>query len=80
MNLEDKGFLNKYLEMNGYNQDKIDIKNFAQNFGKSQFYNTYDNNQNNLGSIKFSLVKSEVFNSIGSTPYRPSKSFLAYFV
>jgi hypothetical protein len=45
---EDKESLKKYLLLSGYNEDKISIKNFAQNFGKTSTYdNLYDNNNIN---------------------------------
>ena len=44
---EDKESLKKYLMMSGFNEDKINIKYFAQNFGKTSTYdNLYSNNQN----------------------------------
>ena len=42
---EDKESLTKYLVMCGYNEDQINIKNFAQNFGKtSTYFNVLDEN------------------------------------
>ena len=43
---EDKDSLKKYLVMSGYNEDKINAKNFAQNFGKtSTYFKVYDDNK-----------------------------------
>jgi len=47
LNDEDKESLKKYLMLSGYNEDKIDIKTFAQNFGKtSTYFDPYANNEN----------------------------------
>ena len=47
LNDEDKESLKKYLKLSGFNEDKIDIKTFAQNFGKtSTYFDPYENNEN----------------------------------
>ena len=47
LNDEDKESLKKYLMLSGFNEDKIDIKTFAQNFGKtSTYFDPYANNEN----------------------------------
>ena len=43
---EDKNSLKKYLMMSGINENKIDIKNFAQNFGKTTMYDNLLGNSN----------------------------------
>ena len=47
LNDQDKESLKKYLMLSGYNEDRIDIKKFAQNFGKtSTYFDPYSNNEN----------------------------------
>ena len=47
LNDEDKESLKKYLMLSGFNEDKIDIKTFAQNFGKtSTYFDPYASNEN----------------------------------
>ena len=44
---EDKESLKKYLKMSGFTEDKINIKAFAQNFGKtSTYFDLYSKNKN----------------------------------
>ena len=51
LNDEDKESLKKYLMLSGFNEDKIDIKSFAQNFGKtSTYFDPYANNENKNGN------------------------------
>ena len=46
---EDKESLKKYLTMSGYKEDQINVKNFAQNFGKTSTYdNLYNDNKNEI--------------------------------
>ena len=46
---EDKESLKKYLKLSGFNEDKINIKNFAQNFGKTSTYdNVYNENKKDI--------------------------------
>ncbi len=54
---EDKNSLKKYLMVSGINENKIDIKNFAQNFGKTTMYD------NILGNSNSKFSNSRVSNS-----------------
>ena len=54
---EDKNSLKKYLMISGINENKIDIKNFAQNFGKTTMYD------NILGNSNSKFSNSRVSNS-----------------
>ena len=55
LNDEDKESLKKYLIMCGYNENQINVKNFAQNFGKTSTYdNLYDNNNKTDINIQMS--------------------------
>ena len=56
---EDKNSLRKYLMMSGINENKIDIKNFAQNFGKTTMYDNLCANSNS----KFSNSKVSMSHS-----------------
>ena len=56
---EDKNSLKKYLMMSGINENKIDIKNFAQNFGKTTMYDNLCANSNS----KFSNSKVSMSHS-----------------
>ena len=51
---EDKNSLRKYLMMSGINENKIDIKNFAQNFGKTTMYDNLCANSNSKVSMSHS--------------------------
>ena len=50
---EDKESLRKYLAMSGYNEDRIDIKNFAQNFGRTSTYDNLYDDTNKFMTNKF---------------------------
>ena len=46
---EDKESLKKYLKMSGFTEDKISVKAFAQNFGKtSTYFDPYNHNKNEI--------------------------------
>ena len=56
---EDKNSLRKYLMMSGINENKIDIKNFAQNFGKTTMYdNLCANSNSKYSNSKMSMSHS----------------------
>ena len=81
---EDKNSLKKYLMMSGINENKIDIKNFAQNFGKtSMFDNLYGNSYSKLSNSRShsrsrSNSKSKINVNNENCPQNSSNGFKGY--
>ena len=79
---EDKNSLKKYLMMSGINENKIDIKNFAQNFGKTCMYDNPCGNSNSKysnSSRNFSNSKRNEFNINNENyPQNSSNGFKGY--
>ena len=76
---EDKNSLKRYLQMSGINENKIDIKNFAQNFGKTTMYDNLCGNSNS----KFSNSRNSYSNSKNNVnnenyPQNSSNGFKGY--
>ena len=79
---EDKNSLKKYLMMSGINENKIDIKNFAQNFGKTCMYDNpcgnsnskYSNSSRNFSSSK----RNEININNENYPQNSSNGFKGY--
>ena len=70
---EDKESLRKYLAMNGYNEDRIEIKNFAQNLGRTSKYdNLYDDpnkfmtNKYNQQNQSYPQISSNGFHTMNN--------------
>ena len=77
---EDKNSLKKYLMMSGINENKIDYKNFAQNFGKtSMFDNLCGNSKSNYSNSKISYSNSKTnINENNPNPQNSSNGFKGY--
>ena len=74
---EDKNSLKKYLMMSGINENKIDIKNFAQNFGKTSMYDNLYRNSNSKysnSSRNFSNSKRNDINMNNNENYPQNSS------
>ena len=75
---EDKNSLKKYLMMSGMNENKIDYKHFAQNFGKtSMFDNLYANSNSKYSNSKISYSNSKT-NINENNPQMSSNGFKGY--
>jgi len=76
---EDKASLKKYLQMSGISENKIDIKNFAQNFGKTSMYDNICGNSNskysNNSRISYSNSRN---NNNENCPQNNSNGFKGY--
>ena len=79
---EDKNSLKKYLMMSGIDENKIDIKNFAQNFGKTCMYDNICGNSNSKysnSSRNFSNSKrNEIIINNENYPQNSSNGFKGY--
>ena len=76
---EDKNSLRKYLAMSGINDNRIDIKNFAQNFGKTTMYdNLCANSNSKYSNSKVSNSYSRNNNNIENCPQNSSNGFKGY--
>ena len=69
LNDEDKESLKKYLMLSGFNEDKIDIKSFAQNFGKtSTYFDPYAKDEKtNTNTKNYNTFQQESYNGYKST-------------
>ena len=78
---EDKTSLKKYLKMSGISENKIDIKNFAQNFGKTCMYDNLCRNSNSKysnSSRNFSSRNNNNFNNNENYPQNSSNGFKGF--
>jgi hypothetical protein len=76
---EDKNSLRKYLAMSGINDNRIDIKNFAQNFGKTTMYdNLCANSNSKYSNSKVSNSYSRNNNNNENCPQNSSNGFKGY--
>ena len=75
---EDKNSLRRYLQMSGISENKIDIKNFAQNFGKTCMYDNLCGNSNSKlsNSRSYSNSKNNINNE--NNPQNSSNGFRGY--
>ena len=83
---EDKTSLKKYLKLSGISENKIDIKNFAQNFGKtclcdnpcrnsnSKYSNSSRNFSNSRNNNNFNINNNENFPQNSSNGFKGFKN------
>ena len=75
---DDKNSLRKYLMMSGINENRIDIKNFAQNFGKTTMYDNLCANSNSKYSNSKMSNSYSRNNNIENLQQNSSNGFKGY--